>query len=138
MAESGDQTSGETGAESEAPSWGDLHVGLKEQTETPERALLFRIAEARGRRVPISELVHALGLPPAPCLDQDLPGLKSLAQARGMPMPVVAEGTDENGWYWMSPRDSGYFAEALRNFNLRIEEELPDQANPSGASRQAE
>jgi hypothetical protein len=83
-----------------------------------ERELLLRVAEARGKRVPISELVSSLGLPPVPSLTQDFPGLSKFVseqQAKGvhLTLPVVGEGSDEKGWYWMAAEDGEVFRKAL-------------------------
>jgi hypothetical protein len=102
-----------------APNWEDLAEAALGQMQTPEQALVRRIAEARGRRVPISELVSAFGLPPAPSPEQDFPGLGQFIGARlergeEVTMPIVASGTDDKGWYWMSPMTSGAFRRAFR------------------------
>jgi hypothetical protein len=84
-----------------------------------ERALLWRVAEARGRRVAMSELASAFGLPKAPAVDKDFPALSSYCASRteaGHPEPAMPvqegdKGTD--GWYWMSVSDSGDFRRAL-------------------------
>jgi hypothetical protein len=83
-----------------------------------EWTLLVRIAEANGQRVPISELSKTMGLPSAPALDRDFAGLKSfIAREREddrlLTMPVLSEGSDEKGWYWMSAEDGYHFQNAL-------------------------
>jgi hypothetical protein len=84
----------------------------------PERTLLRRIAEARGRRVPISELVSSYGLPPVPSLEQDFPGLtyflaEQKQKGKEMEAPLIASGSDEKGWYWMPPHLTGVFRTVL-------------------------
>jgi hypothetical protein len=80
-----------------------------------EKALVLRMAEARGLRVPMSELGLAFGLPPTPALDQDFPGLTKFCSAPTKPgepapaMPVLSGGSGGDGWYWMSPDDANVF-----------------------------
>lgn len=101
------------------PNWEELAEAALGQMQSPEQALVRRIAEARGRRVPISELVTTFGLPPAPSPEQDFPGLGQFIAARlergeKIAMPIVASGIDDKGWYWMSPMTSGAFRRAFR------------------------
>jgi len=76
-----------------------------------ERALLFRIAEARGRRVSVEELSSTLGMPASTCLTRDFPGLHAYVAGctgRGVALevPVVDSGNGDGGWYWMSAEDA--------------------------------
>jgi hypothetical protein len=80
-----------------------------------EKALVLRVAEARGQRVPMSELGLAFSLPSAPALEQDFPGLTKFCSAPTKPgepapaMPVLSGGSGADGWYWMSPDDANAF-----------------------------
>jgi hypothetical protein len=72
-----------------------------------ERALLFRIAEARGRRVSVKELSSTLGLPPSTSLTRDFPALLAYVDRckekdDSLEVPVVACSEGDGGWYWMS------------------------------------
>jgi hypothetical protein len=85
-----------------------------DQLDDNELDLLWRIAEARGRRVPVAELARDLGLPAATALDQDFPGLQRFCGGDRRPaLPVVAGGTDDKGWYWLHPDHAHAFAEAI-------------------------
>src|ERR1041384_609197 len=85
-----------------------------------EKTLITRIAEARGRRVPVSELSATLGMPASTALPQDFPALnayvdKCKAENVALELPVSDSGaTDGDGWYWMSPDVSeGVFLRVL-------------------------
>ena len=80
-----------------------------------ERDLLRRLAEARGQRVPLSELAGSFGLPESASVEQDFSGLSAFCKpGAGVTLPVVASATDsEHAWYWMSPWDSAAFVDAF-------------------------
>lgn len=96
--------------------WRDALESALDQMSQHEQALLLRIAEARGRRVPLSELSESIGLPATPSLEHDFPGLSRFVAADngGLAMPVVSVGTDDKGWYWMSAEDSQAFRPPLQ------------------------
>lgn len=99
-------------------SWEEKAADAVNSLPPHESALLLRIIEANGQRVPISELSKTMGLPPAPSLDQDFAGLMNFIaeekkEGRRLTMPVVSEGSDEKGWYWMSADDAEDFRAAL-------------------------
>ncbi|MEZ5078272.1 MAG: hypothetical protein R2725_12625 [Solirubrobacterales bacterium] len=101
-----------------APDWAKLLPAAIGQMRPHERELLLRIAEARGRRVPIGELADAFGIPAAPSLEHDLPGLFGFVKSRqaagqSIEMPVVACGTGDKGWYWMAPELGHAFRQEL-------------------------
>lgn len=105
--------------------WEKLLLELFEGMTTPELTLVRRIVEAGGRRVPISELVASLGLPPAPALEQDFPELTRFVAERNQigeatEMPIVDMGSDEKGWYWMPPDQTGAFRRALRALDAGV------------------
>lgn len=92
--------------------WPDEALARLNQTMLDEeRDLLLRIAEARGRRVPLSRLADDLGLPAEACVEQDFPALTALCADPAAPraMPVVAGGSSETAWYWMAPVTSRRF-----------------------------
>jgi hypothetical protein len=82
-----------------------------------ERQLLWRLAEARGRRVPLSSLAATLGLPASAAIDNDFPALTNFCHnGNDTPrMPVQTGGVDPDSWYWMSPADSRQFRLALES-----------------------
>jgi hypothetical protein len=108
----------------EPPDWGDLAEAAIEQMQTPERMLVRRLAEARGRRVSLEELAASFGLPSAPSPEQDFPGLNEFVAARSgkgekLTTPIIASPSGAEGWYWMSPPTSGAFRRAFRNLDER-------------------
>lgn len=83
-----------------------------------ETRLLWRIADARGARVPLSELVRDLGLPGDAALERDFPSLSRYCAAdvkSRPPLPVIAGGPDDGPWYWMDPFLAVIFRAALEN-----------------------
>jgi len=79
-----------------------------------ETRLLRRVAEARGQRVPMSELASTLGLPGDASVERDFAELSGWCAAAGRPtMPVVTGGDGEGGWYWMSLGDYDLFLRAF-------------------------
>jgi hypothetical protein len=103
-----------------------------------ERTLLGRLADARGQRVPVSELSAAFGLPAAPSLAQDFPALtgfcigKCDARAEGderPEMPVAQCGDNDKAWYWMSPADANAFRGAFKD--QQAQEEQEEEQQPS-------
>lgn len=83
-----------------------------------ETRLLWRIADARGARVPLSELVRDLGLPGDAALERDFSGLSRYCVAAGEPrppLPVIAGGPDDGPWYWMDPFLATIFRAALED-----------------------
>jgi hypothetical protein len=106
----------------QVPDWESLAGGAIEKMQTPERVLVRRVAEARGRRVSLKELAASFGLPSAPSPEQDFPGLSEFVSARSeqgekLPMPIVASPSGVEGWYWMSPPTSGAFRRAFRKLD---------------------
>jgi hypothetical protein len=92
--------------------WSDEALARLNQTLLDEeRDLLLRIAEARGRRVPLSRLADDLGLPAEACIEQDFPALTAFCADPAAPraMPVVAGGSGQTVWYWMPPVTSRRF-----------------------------
>lgn len=81
-----------------------------------ETTLLWRVADARGARVPLSELVRDLGLPGDAALERDFPGLSAYcADPEIHPaLPVASGGGEEGAWYWMEPALGALFREAIR------------------------
>ena len=81
-----------------------------------EYELVRRMAEARGQRVPMSELSSAMGLPTVPDTSQDFAGL--LAWCSADPdrpaLPVSSGGGDSDGWYWMPIEACDRFLSAFR------------------------
>ena len=67
-----------------------------------ERMLVFRLAEARQRRVPVSELARDFGLAPRAALSQDFPTLKLYCAEKNAALPITAGGDAADAWYWMS------------------------------------
>jgi hypothetical protein len=109
-----------------SPDWQKLIVAAQGDLGPYERSLLRRLTEARGRRVPMSELAAALGLPPEPCLDQDFPGLSKFVAANskdGIEMPVEQGGEKTNAWYWIERREA-----------LAIEAGLQEIETPGGTA----
>jgi hypothetical protein len=103
------------------PDWWKQAEPAIEKMGNFERSLLLRIAEARGQRVPMSELVTALSLPSKPDLAHDFPTLTNFCSQPGSgapggyEMPVVTGGSDaDDSYYWMSLDDSVAFIVALR------------------------
>jgi hypothetical protein len=85
-----------------------------------ERALVLRLVDARGQRVPVAELSTAFGLPAKPCPAQDFPALEAFckpAGSSGLEMPIKAEGSDDKGWYWMAAATADKFREGFRKEN---------------------
>lgn len=88
-----------------------------------ESQLLWRVADARGVRVPIKEIARDFGLPAEAALDRDFPGLSAYCASSEPPqprpaLPVVTGGTGgtgEEAWYWMDPIDGGILREALEH-----------------------
>ena len=83
-----------------------------------ETRLLWRIADARGARVPLGELARDLGLPGTAALDRDFPGMSRYCGAEGEsrpPLPVLAGGADDGAWYWMDPALGAVFRGALED-----------------------
>lgn len=83
-----------------------------------EVRLLWRIADARGARVPLSELVRDYGLPAGAAAEHDFPGLArySAGDAESRPsLPVIAGGTGDEAWYWMDPAVGVLFRKALED-----------------------
>jgi hypothetical protein len=70
---------------------------------TLEYPLTRRMAEARGQRVSVSELAADFGLPGAPSVSDDFPGLSAwCSTGRLRPgMPVRSSGEGSDGWYYM-------------------------------------
>jgi hypothetical protein len=92
--------------------WTDEDLGgLSAVLLDEERELLLRVAEARGRRVPLSRLSSDLGLPTEACLEQDFPGLTAFCRGATpvRAVPVLAGGSGDTAWYWMDPRTSRRF-----------------------------
>ncbi len=96
-----------------------LAIKALEQMTEQETALLYRMAAARGCRVPVSELSAAFGLPAATAVAQDFPALSKFSKQEkadggdSLVNPVVEGGTDDKGWYWMSVEDANVFRLAL-------------------------
>ena len=80
-----------------------------------EYYLVWRMAEARGQRVPMSELAASLGLPGTPDTAQDFAGLSAWCSARsGRPaVPVSSGGAGADGWYWMPIEAADRFLSAF-------------------------
>jgi hypothetical protein len=81
-----------------------------------EQRLLWRIAEAQGQRVPMSELSRDLGLPSAPSVDNDFAELRAFCAADpgARPFPVLTDGDDADGWYRMARADAQAFIFAFK------------------------
>lgn len=81
----------------------------------PEKDLLHRIVDARGRRVPLTELSRDLGLPQAAAVEQDFSALAKFCVeqpqqgGKRLLLPVIAGGSGDAAWYWMSPRNCVIF-----------------------------
>lgn len=75
---------------------------LRSIASEAEYRLLRRLAEARGQRVPMSELASAFGLPNDASVERDFAELSLwCAKASHPAMPVVTGGEGAEGWYWM-------------------------------------
>jgi hypothetical protein len=84
-----------------------------------EGQLLWRVADARGARVPLSELRRDLGLPAEAALDRDFPAVSAYCASGGgstaLPaLPVISGGTGDEAWYWMDPFEGIIFRDALK------------------------
>ena len=89
-----------------------------------ERALLWRLVDARGQRVPVSELSTAFGLPAEPCLAQDFPALEAYCSASGssgVKMPIESGGSGDKGWYWLAAATGDQFRQGF----TKEDEEIP-------------
>jgi hypothetical protein len=79
-----------------------------------EIRLLWRVADARGARVPLGELVRDFGLPGDAALERDFSGLSAYcADPQSRPALPVASGGGEEAWYWMDPALGALFREAI-------------------------
>jgi hypothetical protein len=86
------------------PPWTDARAAaaIEALSSLAEVALVQRMAEARGQRVPLSELSTSLGLPGTADVTQDFAGLSAWCAASNRPaMPVQTGGEGTDGWYWM-------------------------------------
>jgi len=92
----------------------ELATNAVDSMRDHEKMLLWRIADARGQRVPVSQLARDLGLPEATAPEQDFSRLTAFCAEPTHPrMPVVTGGADADGWYWMSTDDARVFRFAL-------------------------
>jgi hypothetical protein len=91
-------------------------AAIKHIVSRAEYDLLRRMAEARGQRVPMSELASGMGLPGTPDTAQDFAGLSAWcsADAKRPQVPVVNGGEGTDGWYWMPIEASDRFLTAYR------------------------
>lgn len=80
-----------------------------------ERMLVFRLAEARQRRVPVSELTRDFGLAPGAALSQDFPALTVYCAERNAALPITTGGHASDAWYWMSAAAALCLRGALTN-----------------------
>jgi hypothetical protein len=95
-----------------------LAVKAIERATEQELALLYRLAAARGRRVPLNELSAAFGLPASPAIEQDFPALSKFCAAprpsgANRVIPIASGGSGDSAWYWMSVDDANAFRRAL-------------------------
>lgn len=102
-----------------------------------ERRLLWRVAEARGQRVSLSELSSNFGLPAAPSLEHDFPELHAFCAEHPTerPIPVLFEGDDGDGWYRMAWRDANAFVWAFEGQGAGAMMSRERARRPSSASR---
>jgi hypothetical protein len=113
--------------------WTDLAEQAIAAIKGPaELRLLRRVAEAEGRRVPLSELSRDLGLPAAPSLEHDFPEMQMFcaAQPQARPFPVLTGGSDGDGWYRMTWFDANAFVWAFEGSARRRD----DQARAGDAA----
>jgi hypothetical protein len=78
-----------------------------------ERTLVFRLAEARERRVAVKELTRDFGLAPGAAIDQDFPALSAYCAKRGAAPPITTGGDAGDAWYWLSAAASRHLRAAL-------------------------
>lgn len=93
--------------------WRGRAAQVVDMMRPAERTLLFRIADARERRVPVSELSRDLGLPASPDIVRDFPALAAFCEAEGGVVPVATGGDDDHAWYWMDAVAGFAFRAAL-------------------------
>lgn len=74
-----------------------------------EKHLLFRVADARERRVAAAELSRDLGLPASVDTDRDFPALTAYCAAHRCAVPVVSGGDGGDAWYWMDATSGRMF-----------------------------
>lgn len=78
-----------------------------------ERALVFRLAEARQRRVPVKELTRDFGVAPGAAINQDFPALTDFCAKLGAAPPITTGGDAGEAWYWLSAAASLHLRAAL-------------------------
>lgn len=117
------------GDQTPAPLWKKTEwCAVLQNAHALEEQLLRRLADARGRRMPMSELAHDLGLPADADVMRDFPALS--ARSGEHPSPVVTGGESEGGWYWTSPENAAMLRSAF---------EQPERKEaPSGSGEQDE
>jgi len=93
------------------PAWSSQLVKeARQQLGDQERELALRVAESRGRRLPLSRLASDLGLPDAAAAEHDFPGLTAYCAPADRPaMPVESGGSGDDAWYWMAPAHAALF-----------------------------
>ena len=105
-----------------------------------ERQLLWRVADARGQRIPVSELARDFGLPAETAPDADFPDLAAFCSESGKqrpPMPVLAGGSGADGWYCMDATASRHFRGALRAARVQQPGAPPPQPAQGQAAQQS-